>query len=267
MAQRVNALANTYLQTAAYTNARPDLSTSVARWLKDGTRGGTVGWTAKFNALVRNGYAKQIVSEAGLLGYWRLAAASGTSEPDLSGKGATGTYVNAVTLGVGGAQADGATAVTLIASGSGAGDGGSYLTATITAPGAAWTVEAWIKRGTDAALREIVSISPIEVPVGAGATVVQYFDGVATRITGVKTVTDNAWHHVVVTCDGATTTLYVDGAVDGTPFGGAVAVNATAFNVGRFYTGGFTWNGTLDDVAIYNVALSAARVLAHYSLA
>jgi hypothetical protein len=83
-------------------------------------------------------------------------------------------------------------------------------------------------------------------------------------------VNDGAWHQVVETYNGTGETLYVDGASVGTK---TVALNtvmgATGFGIGANIMNGDTYsgkyfNGSVDDVSIYNVALSAATVANHY---
>ena len=80
---------------------------------------------------------------------------------------------------------------------------------------------------------------------------------------------NNAWHHVVATQSTRSgMTLYVDGALQGTnPQTGAQAYT------GYWRIGGdTTWGpqpwfaGTLDEVAVYSVALTPAVVAAHYRL-
>lgn len=84
--------------------------------------------------------------------------------------------------------------------------------------------------------------------------------------------TTAAWHHVAVTVQGTTASIYVDGALDVT---GAIA-NPTPerafFTIGASYgtsgdggAYGNAFTGRLADVAIYASALSAGRVAAHYA--
>ena len=70
---------------------------------------------------------------------------------------------------------------------------------------------------------------------------------------------DGNWHHVATTYDGTTRRIYLDGSqvVSDTP--GANAATAANFRIGSTNNGEY-FSGTLDDVAIYNNALSAAQV-------
>jgi hypothetical protein len=82
---------------------------------------------------------------------------------------------------------------------------------------------------------------------------------------------DGNWHHVVGTYDGATIRLYVDGAEvgNGTPTNIAIAYDLPNTNdlfIGS-YAGQdrFDFNGLVDELSVYNRALSAADVQAIYA--
>ena len=79
------------------------------------------------------------------------------------------------------------------------------------------------------------------------------------------------WTHLVLAYDGASATLYVDGAKAGsvfTPFRPNDS-GALGLGVGRSAAGApaFFFDGLLDDVAVYPHALTAADVAAHYAAA
>jgi hypothetical protein len=99
---------------------------------------------------------------------------------------------------------------------------------------------------------------------GTGFTLVGY--GTTGRVEVVSPpITPGAYHHVVATYDGATGVVYVDGvstvalAVDiGDSTGGA------ATTIGNGTGGGSPLGGTLDELAVYDRALTAAEVVAHF---
>jgi hypothetical protein len=84
------------------------------------------------------------------------------------------------------------------------------------------------------------------------------------------TFADTDWHHIVYTRDAGTIKVYVDGSAV-TVTGNATAAHGTPndrFSVGFQYAGGNTpyryIEATIDEVAVYETALSEAQALAHY---
>ena len=82
---------------------------------------------------------------------------------------------------------------------------------------------------------------------------------------------DGNWHHVAIVCDeNANMTAYIDGNVDGTPVnisGETIDVTAGLKIGRRNYASAAFWNGDLEDVRIYDRALSQAEVTALYNTA
>ena len=79
---------------------------------------------------------------------------------------------------------------------------------------------------------------------------------------------DGNWHHVVFTRTQASgaLALYVDGEPAGTATGSTGTLSSPAnLNFGRIQAGNNHLVGSLDEVALYNTALSAATVSAHYA--
>lgn len=80
----------------------------------------------------------------------------------------------------------------------------------------------------------------------------------------------NAWHQLVATYDGATLKLYVDA---GTPLTKATTAGNLTYGMATigasFVSGSYVnfFGGRIDEVAIYNTALSATRITAHYNAA
>ncbi|MCU0783406.1 MAG: LamG domain-containing protein [Verrucomicrobia bacterium] len=71
------------------------------------------------------------------------------------------------------------------------------------------------------------------------------------------------WHHVVAIASGTNGTVYLDGKLDGTGNVGNIPANTLDVYIGMAHPGsgaGFYFNGIIDEVRIYNRALSAAEV-------
>lgn len=78
-------------------------------------------------------------------------------------------------------------------------------------------------------------------------------------------VSDNTWHHVVAVRQGVNTHVYIDGVrVDGATAPAVKNVSNNApFKIGaQKGTGGFNnwYNGLMDDIIVYNRALSADEI-------
>ena len=198
-----------------------------------------------------------------------------TTAPAADSKGtATGTYFNGVTLGAAGAvPGDSNTA----ASFDGVDDYVSvarqvqddlspelrFRSTQGIGVGTSWSQGAGLVDGNVAAVANDFGVS-----LRSDGKVV---GGIGNPDTSIVSTTsgfnDGAWHHVVFTrvkASGALK-LYVDGSLEGS----ATAVNAASLtaqatiNLGRLANGASYFAGSLDEVATYNVALSAAAVLAH----
>jgi hypothetical protein len=107
---------------------------------------------------------------------------------------------------------------------------------------------------------------------GGGVAAWQLRDtsGDGIYVPGTTPINDGEWYHVVVVRDGASDMnyVYVDGALEGSGsydyaygFGSATA----ALNLGWLnLSAGYYYTGHLDEVAIYNRALTAAEIQHHY---
>lgn len=86
---------------------------------------------------------------------------------------------------------------------------------------------------------------------------------------GTVNCADGAWHHVAMTCGGATAQLYVDGASDGPLVTGTFAYNGAntgnAGYVGEDFAAGSRFHGSFYEVMEINISLSAVQVLALYN--
>ena len=99
--------------------------------------------------------------------------------------------------------------------------------------------------------------------------VAMFWDNFA-RIISPGTVNDNILHHVAVTYDGTTETVYLDGAVIGSrPFTQLGYASNYQYQLGTGYTAGlwpaanngwFGFDGIIDEASVYNRALSASEV-------
>jgi hypothetical protein len=91
----------------------------------------------------------------------------------------------------------------------------------------------------------------------------------ATSIYGaVATMSNNAWYHVVGTYNTSHLCIYLNRVLANcTAFTGALVTNNLPLRIGRLSTGETNteyFNGSLDEVRIWNRALSASEISQHY---
>lgn len=221
----------------------------------DGAGWGALGGTAP----------NKVALDSGLIAYWALDEAAGGTASDSVG-GATGTLVgNPVwrpTGGrVGGAlefDGDGDTVymgdlavlepehvtVCVWAQRTGAGDG---VGGQIMVDKQHWNVGGYL-----------LALEPENTE--AGWRVVSTGSGATHDIRAL--VTTSAWHHYCGSYDGTTTRLYVDGVLRNSKAASLVAANGAAFRLGSNGGANYWFHGLMDEVRVYNRALSLVEIQA-----
>ena len=202
--------------------------------------------------------------------YYRLGESSGTVAVDSGSQAQNGTLNGGITLGqtgllVGDANTsmlfDGSTGyITVPTTGFPSGVQAISLEcwlSTTSLPGAG-TYDFVVDVGTVVAEEELslyTNNSEIQFGFKAGGNIVS------------SAITANTTYHVVGTWDGTNLRLYINGSLVGSPTADASAnLTIGACTIGdQVGATGLRFPGTIDEVAIYNTALSAARVAAHYT--
>ena len=160
----------------------------------------------------------------------------------------------------------------------------------ITAP---FTIEVWVRStNTTSGVRPIVNEgrNPVESDGSQGFTnnfrgfslgqfqgkfYFQVYNGLKGDNNGVpeldaNNVVSNAWYHLVVTYDGTTETMYTNGVIAASASATYApdALSPLLIGTGTDLpagNGGSEFSGAIDDVAIYNTALSQAQIQAHFA--
>ncbi|MCU1438798.1 MAG: hypothetical protein JWP66_1885 [Naasia sp.] len=104
---------------------------------------------------------------------------------------------------------------------------------------------------------------------GSGRILFGVYPGAERTIQTATGFNDGGWHHVVGTLSSAGMQLFVDGKLIGTRTDTTSAQAYTGYwRVGgdSAWTGDTWFDGTIDEVAVYGAALSAAQVDNHYGL-
>jgi hypothetical protein len=205
-----------------------------------------------------------------LLAYWNFNEGTGTTVNDITGNGHTGTWTG--TLGsqwttgkIGGGGSYNWTLsqlhyITVPAS------SGVFIPANIT-------VSAWINL-TSGSNQYIASdwTNPGGVGEGWALTInggvvnIQWNNGAGC--TGIAPVITNVWTHVAFTYDGTTVKTYVNGAYDTSCTLSALSNPGINLDIGAYsYSpgGNYRTNGTIDEVGIWNVALTATQISTLYN--
>lgn len=222
------------------------------------------------------GLAVTPAARAALVVHLDLNEAGGTSALNTGSSGATNN--GTLTGGVFGAAGKLGAGVTMDGSGDYISAGASPITGT-----GARTVSVWVKT-TSAGLTTVSSFGSnvnggkwdidIDGVAAAGNGTVEVGLGGGRSAGSGTVVNDGQWHLVTTVLPSGSTNLnqsriYVDGVFQYTPTT-SVAINtsSTSFYVGASVNSlGFqSFNGMLDDVAIWNSNLSDARVLALFGL-
>ncbi len=191
---------------------------------------------------------------------------SGTIVLDRSGNGNTGTITGATwTTGkIGGAL-----------SFTGA---GNYVTIgdNISLRPTKITISAWCKPSAVNDFYHIIEktgsdcILNLENDMGAGKRLRFYVfdsDSVGHGIQSDNELLSNIWYNVVGTYDGIIQRLYVNGIEQSQTlsWSGSIRQTEAATHIGSDSGHTYNWNGLIDDVRVYDVALTAAEALAIYN--
>ncbi len=134
-----------------------------------------------------------------------------------------------------------------------------------------WTIAAWLSPATLSQAGEAVAVGYDNVSSGngyslgitsstgpAGRNVTCLLWGVAWVDSGFSFPTTNEWHHVAVVRANGFIMFYIDGTLTGNSNGSVPAI-PTGFSIGSM-TGQRFFRGAIDDVRIYNRALSASDI-------
>ena len=95
-------------------------------------------------------------------------------------------------------------------------------------------------------------------------------NGVSPRKNEMSSaIVSNTWYNVVaIYSEGVGSKLYVNGILKSSlsTFTGSLVYDANSFNIGKLYGGYYYFNGSIDDVRIYNRILSQVEITAIYNL-
>lgn len=220
-----------------------------------------------------------VPTATGLVGYWKMDEGTGTTTADSSGNGNTGTLTNSPTWTIIGRDAD-----ALVFNGSNSQLVGMGDPAALRLSGS-WTISAWVnllslpgsgnvvvlagKDGSSGNTNYQIDADNGQIAAGLGwivsfNTAAGGANHYAKYVTSISTGT---WYHVAGVYDSTahTLTLYLNGTSVATSSVTGFSPNSTSggnMDIGAEGSGSgqFNTSGTLDDVRVYNRALTAQEV-------
>lgn len=213
--------------------------------------------------------------------YYRLDD-SGSTMADTTSNALNGSYGSAVVRNRPGLIASNSNAAAGFPGGAYSATGIATVPKNATLQPAAVSIECWVNETTanSGGFIDLVSYGPQSggqawaVQITPTNTFSGYVDIGSTQlyIAGTTVLSTGTAYQAVLTYDGTTARLFVNGALEGTA-NGAGSVNYA--NVGTYglaigagqSTSRNVFNGTIDDVSVYGSALAPARAGAHYAAA
>jgi hypothetical protein len=212
------------------------------------------------NMIITNSsdYDYQMPSDENLVAYLSFDDGSGTLAVDNSGNGNNATVSGTWTAGI---------------SGKGINFDSFYDCALLSTPigtDATYTVSLWYKRSNDGATNYRSLIADASANIhhllinNPGTTTLCIFDGSLHDFSGYSIPDDGKYHnYIVVYVSQSTADLYVDGEYISQV---SHSINLNTYKFGRIgnWTDGSYWAGPMDEVRIYEGALTASEIKALY---
>ncbi|MEV5513909.1 LamG-like jellyroll fold domain-containing protein [Streptomyces flaveolus] len=230
--------------------------------------GGTWKVAAPTYSTASSSYADAI-QRSGPTGYWRLGERSGAQAASPLAEGLAGSYVNSVRLGSAGIFADGDDTATAFT-----GDGAVEVPVDAMGTKTAMSLELWFKTSEPGGV--LVSNQNAEfgdTPASSWTPMLLIdsdgklrgrFSFAASALTSKLAVTDNQWHHVLLTGNEGIQALFLDGDYQASTQTGVDTVRfAHAFVGGGYSSPGWdgqaagyrNFTGQIDEVAFYDKPL------------
>jgi hypothetical protein len=220
-------------------------------------------------------YAALIEETRGLVAYWRLDEASGDTAADRGGQGIEATYAPGVSLGEPGLIGEANAAAGLGGTDDAYVDAGDVLDFEAGAP---FSLEAWIqpdefanpyprlvmKEATDDSGNRQGYLLYISRETGR-LGFERWRDGEANVVTTIEPIPLGEVTHVVAVYDGQAMRLYIDGeGIAEVPAGLGLSDTPFPFRIGARADGSSPFTGVVDEVAVYETALDAETIQAHF---
>jgi hypothetical protein len=229
-------------------------------------------------AVSASSYSSTVLGD-GPISYWRLGETSGTTAADSGNGGNPGAINGGVTLGVPGAVVGDANAAMSFNGSTGYVGIPDKANLDITGD---ITVEAWAKPNSLNGTTQTVLTKGdnnstntggwqyrLSITSGNQWKALVYSGTTSYAVTDTQDVpSTSAWAYLVLIRSGTTLTFYVNGVnVGSTSAPGALNTGTGILAFGRAGSyAGYYFSGAIDEVAVYNYALSVNQIQSHYTI-
>ncbi|PIO00515.1 hypothetical protein COT72_00365, partial [archaeon CG10_big_fil_rev_8_21_14_0_10_43_11] len=210
-------------------------------------------------------------NETGPVAQYRFSEGVGATTADGSGNGLTGTIYTAT-------WDEGIHGNALYFAGTNEGNTADSSDVVVVGDNAAidvdvstgFTIEAWFKPDSyvcTALVRKAGQFELYHCSGSGGAATIRVWDPSVQSKLGSTGLSNGEWYHLVATHDGASTLrLYVNGDLDNEwSVSGTPSSTTGDLSIGGYDTGAYSTKGWLDEVKIYNYALTPDEVRAEYA--
>lgn len=197
------------------------------------------------------------LTNSGLVGYWAFDDGGGTRAEDSSVYNSTGTLTSGPTW------TNGKNGKAIFFDG--VDDYVDIGNTSAVAPPNAITITAWVKATTTTVTQDIID-DDNNGTIGYFLRITssgKLFGRInSVTVTGNTTIQANVWNHVALVYDGANVYVYLNGISDATPAArtGTITYSGSSKNIGKRPAGGALFNGTIDEVRMYDRGLSSSEI-------
>jgi Concanavalin A-like lectin/glucanases superfamily len=233
----------------------------------------TFTWEARDASTATGSYYANAVLADNPASFWRLNETSGTTATDATGA-VNCTYKLGPVLNADGPLNDGAGAASFDGVNDWVDCGDVY---NFTAR-AAFSLELWVNPSRyEPGYNRLIStddgstgwqLQMLPSAPTNGISFGRYSGGVQRGLVSATALTPGTWYHVVITYDGTTSRLYINGVADpntGTDTGSNTGSTRSLAIAADGWGGENGAQARIADVAIYSSALTASQVAAHYN--
>ena len=206
------------------------------------------------------------------VGWWKLDECQGTTIDDWSMNGNTGTLsigasgtqnsVGTCSVGTSAAWTAGATGKFNSSLNFDGSDDYINIGSTAITIGNDFTISTWTKT-VSSLQRPIISnrsTGRMYFGIASGKGFLYYSSSSPPGVSSLASINDNTWHHLLLVRSGTTSTFYIDGKFDSATTQTGYVATASPINIGFDPSNVEYYPGLIDDVRIYNYALTAEQV-------